>query len=62
MRKIVTHNLEAEPIFTLLEQRYDIPLVDAEYELEVISADHEVAAALGAARERSVFPRQRTQW
>jgi GntR family transcriptional regulator len=51
MRKIVTHNFEAEPIFTLLERRYEIPLVEAEYELEAISADHEVAAALGAVRE-----------
>jgi hypothetical protein len=51
MREILTRNLEAEPIFTLPQQRYDIPLVDAEYELEIISADHEVAAAPGAARE-----------
>ena len=34
--KIVTHDLELEPIFTLLEHRYDIPLLEAEYKLEAI--------------------------
>src|SRR3984893_2007443 len=45
--KIVTHDLEAEPIFALLEQRYNIPLVEAEYKLKAVSADADVAAALG---------------
>ena len=40
--RIVTHDLEAQPIFTLLEGRYDIPLIEAEYELEAISADQDV--------------------
>jgi len=34
--KIVTHDLELEPIFALLEQRYGIPLLEAEYKLEAI--------------------------
>jgi GntR family transcriptional regulator len=60
--KIVTHDLEAEPIFTLLEQRYDIPLVEAEYKLEAVSADHDVAAALGVAAGSPIFLIERTSY
>jgi GntR family transcriptional regulator len=60
--KIVTHNLEAEPIFTLLERRYDIPLVGAEYKLEAISADREVAAALEVEPGSPIFLIERTSY
>jgi GntR family transcriptional regulator len=60
--KIVTHNLEAEPIFALLEQRYNIPLVDAEYELEAVSADADVAAALGVDTGSAIFLIERTSY
>jgi GntR family transcriptional regulator len=60
--KIVTHDLEAEPIFTLLEQRYDIPLVEAEYQLEAVSADHDVAAALGVEAGSPIFLIERTSY
>lgn len=60
--KIVTHDLEAEPIFTLLEQRYDIPLVEAEYKLESVSADHDVAAALGVEAGSPIFLIERTSY
>lgn len=60
--KIATHDLEAEPIFALLEQRYGIPLVDAEYRLEAACADRDVAAALGVATGSPVFLIERTSY
>ena len=60
--KIVTHDLEAEPIFELLEQRYNIPLVEAEYELEAVSADADVAAALGVDTGSAIFLIERTSY
>src|ERR1700719_1980602 len=60
--KIVTHDLEAEPIFSLLEQRYNIPLVEAEYELEAVSADADVAAALGLEPGSPIFRIERTSY
>jgi GntR family transcriptional regulator len=60
--KIVTHDLEAEPIFTLLEQRYDIPLVEAEYRLEAVAADQDVAAALGVEAGSPIFLIERTSY
>jgi GntR family transcriptional regulator len=58
--KIVTHDLEAEPIFTLLEGRYGIPLVEAEYKLEATSADQDVAAALEVEVGSPIFLIERT--
>jgi GntR family transcriptional regulator len=58
--KIVAHDLEAEPIFSLLEERYDVPLVDAEYRLEAVAAPPEVAQALAIAPGSPVFLIERT--
>lgn len=60
--KIVTHDLEAQPIFTLLEGRYDIPLIEAEYGLEAISADQDVAEALGVGTGSPIFLIERTSF
>jgi hypothetical protein len=60
--KIVTHDLGLEPIFTLLEQRYDIPLLEAEYKLEAISADQDVAVALGVEAGSPIFLIERTSY
>jgi GntR family transcriptional regulator len=60
--KIVTHDLEVEPIFTLLEQRYGIALVDAEYRLEAASANQEVAAALNIDAGSPIFLIERTSY
>jgi GntR family transcriptional regulator len=60
--KIVTHDFEAEPIFTLLEQRYAIPLLEAEYKLEAVSADPDVAAALGVKAGSPIFRIERTSY
>lgn len=60
--KIVTHDLEAEPIFALLERRYGIPLVEAEYQLEATSADRDVAAALSVEAGSPIFLIERTSY
>jgi GntR family transcriptional regulator len=60
--KIVTHDLVTEPIFALLEQRYGIPLVEAEYRLEAVSADPDVAAALDVATGSPIFLIERTSY
>jgi GntR family transcriptional regulator len=60
--KIVSNDLEAEPIFTLLEQRYEIPLIEAEYRLEAITASDDVAAALSVDVGSPIFLIERTSY
>ncbi len=60
--KIVTHDLDVEPIFTLLEDRYDLPLIEAEYRLEAVSAAQAVAAALAVEPGSAVFLIERTSF
>src|SRR6201990_872423 len=37
--KVADTDLEAEPVFALLEEKYDTPLVEAEYKLEAAAGD-----------------------
>jgi GntR family transcriptional regulator len=60
--KVMANNLETEPIFSLLEQKYDTPLVEAEYRLEAVSASAEVAQALGIGTGCPVFLVERTSY
>ncbi|MHC5234284.1 GntR family transcriptional regulator [Brucella sp. LJL56] len=60
--KIVTHDLDVEPIFTLLEDRYDLPLIEAEYRLEAVNAAPDVAAALGVKPGSAIFLIERTSF
>ena len=60
--RIVSHDLDTEPIFSLLEQRYGIPLVEADYRLEAALADQEVAAALTVPAGSPVFLIERTSY
>jgi GntR family transcriptional regulator len=60
--KIVQNDLEAEPIFSLLEEKYDTPLTEAEYRLEAISADAIVADALGVNSGSPIFLIERTSY
>src|SRR5713226_94668 len=60
--RIIENDLETEPIFSLLEQKYDTPLVEAEYRLEAISADTTVARALGIAANSPIFLIERTSY
>ena len=46
-RKVVENDLEVYPIFSLLEGKYDTPLLEADYRIEAIAADPFVAEALG---------------
>jgi GntR family transcriptional regulator len=46
-QKVVENDLEVYPIFSLLEGKYDTPLLEADYRIEAISADPFVAKALG---------------
>jgi GntR family transcriptional regulator len=60
--KIVTHDLAVEPIFTLLEQRYNIPLIEADYQLEATTATPEVASALEIDPGSPIFLIERTSF
>jgi GntR family transcriptional regulator len=60
--RILQNDLETEPIFSLLEQKYDTPLVEAEYRLEAVSADTTVARALGIAAGCPIFLIERTSY
>jgi GntR family transcriptional regulator len=60
--RILENDLETEPIFSLLEQKYDTPLVEAEYRLEAISADATVAGALRIGEGSPIFLIERTSY
>jgi GntR family transcriptional regulator len=60
--RIVENDLETEPIFSLLEQKYHTPLVEAEYRLEAASADQTVARSLGIAVGSPIFLIERTSY
>ena len=61
-RKIITNNLKTEPIFSLLERKYDVPLIEAEYKLEAVVANAEVAAALCVEDGSPIFRIERTSY
>lgn len=60
--KVVTHDLDAEPIFSLLEGKYDLPLTEAEYRLEAVTASPDVARALAVDSGSAVFLIERTSY
>jgi GntR family transcriptional regulator len=60
--KIITNNLKVEPIFSLLEQKYNIPLIEAEYKLEAMAADKIVSAALNVKTGSPLFRIERTSY
>jgi GntR family transcriptional regulator len=61
-RKITTNNLETQPIFTLLERKYNTPLLEAEYRLEASCADSAVATALNIDVGSPIFLIERTSY
>jgi GntR family transcriptional regulator len=61
-KKIITNNLKVEPIFSLLERKYDIPLIEAEYQLEAVAAEAEVASALRVKPGSPIFRIERTSY
>jgi GntR family transcriptional regulator len=60
--KILTNDLETQPIFSLLEQKYHMPLREAEYRLEAVSATAEIARALGIEAGSPLFKIERTSY
>jgi GntR family transcriptional regulator len=60
--KIMTDDLETEPVFSLLEQKYDIRLTEAEYRLEAVSAEPAVSEALHIERGSPIFRIERTSY
>jgi GntR family transcriptional regulator len=61
-RKVMTANLAEEPIFTLLEERYNTPLIEADYVLEATAADLPVAKALEVPVGSPIFLMERTSY
>ena len=61
-RKVMADDLESEPIFSLLEQRYSTPLLEAEYQLEASVADSDVATALAVSVGSPIFLIERTSY
>jgi GntR family transcriptional regulator len=60
--QIITNDLETQPIFSLLENKYDIPLHEADYRLEAVSASERVSAALEIAAGSPIFLIERTSY
>jgi GntR family transcriptional regulator len=61
-RKVMADDLTTEPIFTLLEERYDTPLIEAEYELEAVTAAPAIAVALEIPVGSPIFLIDRTSY
>jgi GntR family transcriptional regulator len=58
--KIMADDLENQPIFSLLEQKYATPLIEAEYRLAAVASHGTVARALGIAAGSPIFLIERT--
>jgi GntR family transcriptional regulator len=61
-RRVMADDLTKVPIFTLLEERYDTPLVEAEYVLEAVAAESAVAMALEISAGSPIFLIERTSY
>jgi len=61
-RKVISDDLKLEPIFSLLERKYHVPLIEAEYKLDAVPADAEVAAALKVKERSAIFRIERTSY
>ena len=61
-RKIIANNLKVEPIFSLLERKYGVQLVEAEYKLDAVPAEKEVARALRVKPHCPIFRIERTSY
>ncbi|MBV8107052.1 MAG: GntR family transcriptional regulator, partial [Hyphomicrobiales bacterium] len=60
--KVAENDLEAEPVFALLENKYNTPLVEAEYRLEAATADPVAAQALQVPAGSPIFLIERTSY
>lgn len=60
--KIMNDDLVTTQIFTLLEEKYNTPLIEAEYNMEAIPSPRAVAAALEIKPNSPVFMIERTSY
>jgi GntR family transcriptional regulator len=60
--KVAGDDLEAEPVFALLEDKCGTPLVEAEYKLEAVAADSFTAHALQVPAGSPIFLIERTSY
>jgi len=60
--KVAENDLEAEPVFALLEGKYGTALVEAEYKLEATAADPVTAEALQVPAGSPIFLIERTSY
>jgi GntR family transcriptional regulator len=60
--KVIANDLELEPIFSLLEQKYKTPLIEADYRLEATLARGGVAKALEIKAGNPIFLIERTSY
>ena len=60
--RVAEADLEAEPIFTVLEEKCGLPLVEAQYQLEAAAADRRAAEALGVKAGSPIFLIERTSY
>jgi GntR family transcriptional regulator len=61
-QKILENDLEVYPIFSLLEGKYDTPLLEADYRLEAVAATPAVAAALGVKEKSPILLVERVSY
>ena len=61
-KRIVSNDLRIKPIFALLEEKYGIPLTEAEYRLEASAAPARVAEALAISEGIPIFRIERTSF
>ena len=61
-KKVITNNMKVEPIFSLLERKYGIPLIEAEYKLDAVAAETDVAVALKVKPQSPIFRIERTSY
>jgi GntR family transcriptional regulator len=59
-KQIVHNDLRLHPIFTLLEEEFGVPLIEADYELEAVIATRAVADALQVKVGSPIFQIERT--
>jgi GntR family transcriptional regulator len=59
-KQIVDNDLRLHPIFTLLEEEFGVPLIEADYELEAVIATRAVADALQVRVGSPIFQIERT--
>jgi GntR family transcriptional regulator len=61
-KQVVENDLEVYPIFSLLEGKYDTPLLEADYRIEAVTASPFVAEALGIEEKAPILLIERVSY